>query len=325
MIFRQLFRAILKTTVAGIVCAIAAEGPQPVRAGEKGGVVIRVDADSTASVPDGLSWATAFPTIQEGIDAIPTLDANEIWVAEGVYHGPVAMSENKHLYGGFAATETRRGQRDWAARPTIIDGKGTDICVTGADHGILDGFIVRNGRPGMLNSDSCCMTVANCRFMDNASSAGGAIYNQFASISLANCTFADNHAYSNYPRVPGSPGSLLYGSGGAIYNHLYDFLTLTDCVFVRNTAQLMGGAMAAYDLGEGTMTNCAFYQNEAPEGGALAAYGPFSVTLRNCTLADNTADDGGAMRIRYWSPEIVNCILWNNAPNELAGSPYDVM
>ncbi len=83
--------------------------------------------------------------------------------------------------------------------------------------------------------------------------------------------------------------------------------------------------MAAYDLGEGTMTNCAFYQNEAPEGGALAAYGPFSVTLRNCTLADNTADDGGAMRIRYWSPEIVNCILWNNAPNELAGSPYDVV
>jgi len=318
------FYAILKTTIVGITCVVLAGGPQPASAGEKARIIIRVDADSAASAPDGSSWEKAFPTIQEGIDAAWTLDAKETWVAEGVYYGPVVMAENKHLYGGFAATEAHRGQRDWAAHPTIIDGRETDICVTGVDRGILDGFIVRNGRPGMINSDSCCMTVANCRFMDNASSTGGAIYNQFTSISLTNCTFADNHACFGYPPVPGAPGWTLYGSGGAIYNELYDSLTLTDCVFVRNTAQLMGGAIAAYDLCEGTMTNCEFYQNEAQEsGGALAGY-VFSPTLRNCTLADNTAEDGGTMYSCDYS-ELFNCILWNNAPNEFAGYSYDVV
>jgi len=313
--------------------------------------IIRVDADSTASAPDGLSWATAFPTIQQGIEASFPPGNGEIWVAEGIYCPTIDLPVNIGIYGGFSGVETFRSERDWAAHPTIIDGKGTDICVTGADHGILDGFIVRNGRPGMVNKNCCCVIVSNCTFRDNTSPSafvmygnygaaisnddtsltltncvfagnssffGGAIFNRFSTLTADTCTFSDNAAAGD----SGVPAA----SGGAIYNDLNNFLDLTDCVFVRNTAKLMGGAIATYDTSEGTISNCVFSGNTATDGGALAGEGWFSPTLVNCTLAENTATNGGAMYIRSSCfPSLTNCVLWNNAPNELAGSPYDVM
>ncbi|HOT52053.1 MAG TPA: hypothetical protein PLI07_13810, partial [Candidatus Hydrogenedentes bacterium] len=94
------------------------------------GAVWHVNVNSTAQSPDGVSWATAYRTIQEGIDAAFGAGGGEVWVAAGAYNESRASNESNSLllksgvavYGGFAGVETARNQRDWAARATLIDG-----------------------------------------------------------------------------------------------------------------------------------------------------------------------------------------------------------
>ncbi len=70
--------------------------------------VLRVDASSSASTPDGLSWSTAYANLQTAIDAAVKTD--ELWVAEGTYT-PASASDSLvitgdqdglELYGGFS-------------------------------------------------------------------------------------------------------------------------------------------------------------------------------------------------------------------------------
>ncbi|MBN2006570.1 MAG: hypothetical protein JXA21_24675 [Anaerolineae bacterium] len=103
-----------------------------------GGGAICVDADAPGPIHAGLSWTTAYTNVQAalGWTNVHTTTMHEIWVAEGVYypdegsdHVNNIVSEafriawnNVQLYGGFAATETLRAQRDWIAHPTVLSG-----------------------------------------------------------------------------------------------------------------------------------------------------------------------------------------------------------
>src|SRR5262245_8551819 len=51
--------------------------------------VIRVSANQTNNVPDGGSWTTAFPLVQQGIAVATTGDA--VWVAAGTYFENVSL------------------------------------------------------------------------------------------------------------------------------------------------------------------------------------------------------------------------------------------
>jgi len=159
-----------------------------------------VDADNTGT-QNGTSWATAFNTIQGGVDAASTGD--EVWVAavEGTYTATdspvVVMAEGVEIYGGFVGTETAREQRNWTEYETIIDGEDTRRCVIGADDATLDGFTITQGygeNGGGMYNDEVSPTVANCIFSDNmgGGDGGGAIYNDNASPTLTNCVFARN-------------------------------------------------------------------------------------------------------------------------------------
>ena len=52
--------------------------------------VIYVSQSSTADPPDGQSWATAFPSVQQGIDA--AVEGDEVWVAAATYVGLARVS-----------------------------------------------------------------------------------------------------------------------------------------------------------------------------------------------------------------------------------------
>jgi hypothetical protein len=77
-----------------------------------------VDIDTTALSPDGLTWETAVPTVQEGIDLASELAVAgvpcDVWVAEGTYYiyesdpyDTVRLMPHVHLYGGFSGSEER--------------------------------------------------------------------------------------------------------------------------------------------------------------------------------------------------------------------------
>ena len=268
--------------------------------------VLRVDGRSTAANPDGLTWETAFPTLQTAANRSGY--GGEIWVAEGAYtaaggEAVVNLLPATSLFGGFLGSETIREQRDNAAHPVTIDGQGARRCVTADTASSIDGFILQDGTAdnggGMLGGSA-----VNCTFTGNtAISGGGGIYYGTA----VNCKFMENTAKGDY------------GKGGGMYNG-----TATNCMFTGNSTGEYGGGMYS-----GTATNCTFTGNTAGQGG-----GTYSGTATNCTFTGNSARDGGgkasgtAVNCTFtantaqsvggmYYGTATNCILWGNAPGEI--------
>ena len=83
---------------------------------------------------DGLTWDTAFETIQEAIDLADSFGGGQVWVSTGTYDdvrdgtstGAVVLGDDIELYGGFDASDKGTGDtfegRDWNSNPTIISG-----------------------------------------------------------------------------------------------------------------------------------------------------------------------------------------------------------
>ena len=74
-------------------------------------------------------------------------------------------------------------------------------------------------------------------------------------------------------------------------------LTVTNCTFNGNSANVIGGGMfnVASNL---TLTNCTFSENSATDGGGLYMIGSSSVvTTANCILWGNTAPTGPELTV----------------------------
>ncbi len=113
-------------------------------------VVLHV-SKTGSDAQDGLTWATAMGTVQHAIDRAAQLYGAEVWVAEGTYVEHVTLAAWAWLFGGFAGTETARGQRDPAAHVTVLDGNEVPPVVNCGHAGYrvarLDGFrVTRGGR-----------------------------------------------------------------------------------------------------------------------------------------------------------------------------------
>jgi hypothetical protein len=265
-----------------------------------------VDADSTTPTPDGLSWATAFRDIQSGVDAAETKGGGEVWVAEGTYirrasDKVVEMKEGVMLYGGFRGNESQRKERDWEVHPAVIDGENQRLVISGANHALLDGFVITRGFAkkggGMLNSLTS-PTVTNCSFIENEAydnTNGGAMYNLAASPVVSHCKFIRNK-------------SDLYG--GAVYNYLLS-PTFTDCSFLDNMAYV-GGAMTTIDTTH-LISGCTFSGNSAESGaGALYAANGNGI-VSHCTFTGNASErQGGAVITTHATTLITNCVFSQN-------------
>jgi hypothetical protein len=226
-----------------------------------GTTVLRVDGQA-AGPADGLTWATAFHTVQAAIVAAPAGGGDEIWIAAGTYvngggTGPVAaMKAGVSLFGGFAGTEMLRSQRDATAHETILDGAGTaNHVVLGAAGAAIDGFTVRNG-------NAITVGVAS-------NSCGGGIYNVNSAMSISHCLFAGNNAHE----------------GGAIYNENSTSL-IEYCVFQNNNAADGGGGILNTANSSAMVAFCTFTGNYAGFGGGLANFGSAAL-VTDCDFSAN--------------------------------------
>lgn len=128
-----------------------------------------VDQHSTSSLHDGLSWSTAFLTIGDAVAG--SLAGDEVWVAKGSYVETITPCGGVSLYGGFAGTETQRGQRDSSGNATIVDGGGaTDKAVVTCQYPdiLIDGLALRNGEFGVVIS-GCTAALSNNTIIGNLS------------------------------------------------------------------------------------------------------------------------------------------------------------
>ncbi|GAI93038.1 unnamed protein product, partial [marine sediment metagenome] len=162
----------------------------------------------------------------------------------------------------------------------VVTGSGTDAT------SILDSFTITGGDANG--------TEPNDR--------GAGMYNNNSSPAVTNCRFSGNIA--------------AYGGGG-MGNESNSNPIVTNCTFSGNTA-LYGGAGMGNVSSSPTVTNCNFSGNSADYGGGMYNWDS-SLTVTNCTFSGNSAryDGGGMFNEINSSPTVTNCILWNDAPDEI--------
>jgi predicted outer membrane repeat protein len=263
-----------------------------------------VDATSSATVPDGRSWATAYPDLQDALRAARAGD--DIWVAAGVYipgsdaKESFELVEGVAVYGGFAGTETNRSQRDPATNLTVLSGdidnddtnKTDGITPTAADivgtntqnivtapteataATILDGFTLTGGQAGTFDSNR-----RGC-----PSTCGGGMFLSNSSPTVADVRFIGNQAST---------------TGGGLYVG-FASPTLRDLSFTGNVG-VQGGGMYIRDSTL-LLTNGVFEANEARdrdlvllgEGGGLFMTMESDLTITGGRFIDNRAGVFGA-------------------------------
>ncbi len=302
---------------------------------------IYVDADSACSSDCGGSWATAYPTLQDALAV--AVSGDEIWIAEGVYYpdeGAGQTNNNRDatfspgsgvaLYGGFAATETLRTERDWVAHPTILSGDidgddanadGNDIAETWAD--IVDSnayhvlYLDGTTTPitGTTTIDGFIITAGKA---DGWPDNGGGLYcagngsGSECSPTLAHVTFSGNYAD---------------GSGGGMYNNGSDGgksnPTLTNVTFSGNSASQCGGGMFN-NRGSPTLTHVTFSNNFGQYGGGMCNFTDSSSKLTNVTFNGNAAEEyGGGMHNLGSSPALTNVTFSGNTADHGGGVMYN--
>ena len=254
-----------------------------------------VDASTPVGTNDGLSWATAFRTIDDALTASAAGD--EIWVASGTYTPRARLDpadprsarylvrRNVRLIGGFSGNETSISQ--WPALPCTLSAEIGDV--TKSSDNLHHLVIAENDAFG---SSMRGFTFARANSIGAPTPNGGAVlaYNN-SILQLRDCTFLSNVAEN----------------GGAVYINQVGGVALIRCAFLRNLATEDGGAVAAVGGGaELTIANCEFHGNSAGKrGGALIYFrtrpdfnGAFPSIVNSVFGKNSARGKGGAVFVR---------------------------
>lgn len=289
--------------------------------------VLSVDDDGVAD----------FPTIQDAV--IAANDNDIIVVMPGRYTSK--GTEVVNLLGKKIELVSVEGPD-----VTFIDGEDIRRCIVctsgeGSDTKI-DGFSIIHGLGdeigggGILIEDST-PDIANCIFRDNRAAYEGAAARTNvlgnAGPSFTNCEFFDNLVDHDL----GAGGALfiegsaaiynsdftnnMTGYGGAVYFWKPGSQKLHNCLFNRNKATSIGGAVRSY--GDNlNISECNFIENmatsEFSHGGAIAAYDS-SGSINECNFQSNTTSglSGGALLLEESSTSITHSLFEDNMVNDL--------
>jgi len=259
-------------------------------------VYVKPSAQGGNDSNDGTSWATAVATVQKGIDLAYVTGNCEVWVAAGSYvpSSTITLKSGVGLYGGFAGTETARGQRNWSTHRTILDGNDSKTVVSvqsgsSAAYTVIDGFTIQRGSAtggAGIYCSSASATIRHNRIMLNRASSGGGGISCYSSASvIANNWIVGNTAqeyyggFDGYYAGTGAGISLQSFTGSVINNTIAANEALSDGggVYVKSstTAQFKNNIVAFNSSGvyayEGSSQNQCWSKNYV-YGNALYQY-----------------------------------------------------
>ena len=260
---------------------------------------------SISTSGNGLSWATAFKTVQQALDASNSCSGvKQVWIKKGTYYPTAyatnctdcatngttrdytfALRDGLALYGGFAGTETDTTQRV-AGNTTLLSGdigtpnNNSDNCyhvlLAINSNNRLNGLTITGGNA----NDNGVITVAGQTIYH---SNGGGMYQYGGSSSLYNCTFTGNAAssegggmytvYSSGLRIKNSRYLNNHSGAGGAIRLLYgntSFVSVNN-VYAGNTANFNDGGALSLVMGSGTDTliNNVFIKNVASGSAAI--------------------------------------------------------
>lgn len=276
------------------------------------GKVVRVDGSAPGPVRDGLSWTTAFATVQEGIDAASAGD--NVWVAEGSYPGGVALKDGVAILGGFFAGATLPSQRDPEGRVTILDGNGAGSVVTidncPSPLTRVDGFTIRNGSGtsfegnpsggGIFCRGSQPVIHGNTITGNRANTGGGIFATDCPAISVTGNTITGND-----------------GAGGGIY-YISSSGEITANTISNNTTSGGGGGIFLIYGSDPRIEHNDISGNHALGGAGGICCNESSPRIAYNRISGNhsTTGAGGGIYFSASAPVIVGNIITENSVDD---------
>jgi hypothetical protein len=304
--------------------------------------VIRVRASAPAG-GNGQSWSTAYNDLMAALAAVPA--GAEVWVAAGTYVSTSGFTipSGRAIYGGFAGTETQRGERDPASRITTLSAANLStvvIMLNNSSETVVDGFTITDGRTTLAGQrgggvrieggaprlrgctiTNCSGGVVEAGAERDAGVGGGGLYiSGGAAPLIENCVIRSNSGGSGispYSPSGGRPG----GNGGGAYVVDGAMPQFVDCVFDSNStgsgagecvagfffSSARGRAPAIFVTGASlAATRCTFTRHFAPNG-----TGVFVACNRNY-VGPWDGYDGGAIISSSSNLTLTGCIFHNN-------------
>jgi len=274
---------------------------------------IYVDQSATGA-NDGSSWADAFISVQDAVNAAAAGD--DVYIAQGTYQegAEITISQAINMFGGYP---TGGGLQDIENNPTTLDGAQSHRVIK-ANHSsgtlFIEGITIQNGwieerfaQGAGIHSNSS-LILQQVLVIKNTTTAfhnfsslaqGGGIYSGSGVLTLLNCQVNSNVA-SDINSDSGDTNA----QGGGIYSN-DGLTTLVNSQIKNNTALTLS------DTGDAI----------AGGGGLFTLIG--SITLINSQVSNNlvmtVSDSGDALNYGggvSGSLNLQNSILWGNVAFE---------
>ncbi len=211
--------------------------------------VIYVNKANQNAVRDGSGWTTAYQTITQAISA--STSGKEIWVASGDYAERITIKSGTAIYGGFAAREGVREERNARVNKTTLNGSsgGSTITVqSGATQTtVIDGFTVTGGLAtnggGFYIYTSSPTISGNIIIGNGATTTGGGIYCYGSNAVIVNNIISSNSA-STGGGIRCSSGAPSIRNNTIVYNS-----TSTDggAIYIMNSSPIIANNVVAYN------------------------------------------------------------------------------
>ncbi len=174
-------------------------------------------------------------------------------------------------------------------------------------------------------------TMRRCRFVRNtAVSEGGGCYATINSVTMSECVLSENNARFGGGMYSSGRSTLANcsfhentseQSGGGVY--VSGASAISKCIFVGNDADFEGGALRLFGGGK-TLTDCMFLRNSAGLGAGIAARRS-DATIARCSFLGNASSVGGGLHNDLSGPLLFNCVFSGNSsfsfgPDSIGGS-----
>jgi len=264
------------------------------------------NADHVLYVPE------EYETIQAAID--DAVDGDSVKVAPGEYAENIDFSGKDIVVIGNP--EHPEG--------TVINGNETGSVVTFAngetEEASLTGFTLTNGsgtedgrllRGGGIFCNNATPVIKYCVIQENSAIHGGGVYCSSSDIVMSDCVIRNNSAQN--------PENDDEGSGGGIFLMDRSDAVLTRLRIEGNQANDHGAGIICSRISNPIIRNSILMNNSgATAGGGLSFMLSSDPLLENLTIVGNSAENGGGINVENrCDPILLNCIAWNNDPQEI--------
>lgn len=309
---------------------------------------------SVAESGVGITWETAFKTLQEALIAQGSLPENsrpDIWIAGGLYRvttntanqtDSFQLNSNSRIYGGFAGYETSLDQRDisWIdfsgtgvyvkifSHPTILTGDidgslKVHTVVRSAEGSYLEGCIISDGSSpshagGIVSSEVDCefenIIVEGCD-----GQFGGGVYMTGISTGIRKkTTLKKSYIINNQSSL-----------GGGLYCGGWSTPELIDCAVIDNVSSEDGGGIFMINVqapaGEDTnLERCFISGNTAgySGGGLYFSSGSSPIFSNSIIYENNSEEDGAGVFMNASDATFKNCTIAYNHANSYGGGIF---